>query len=67
MSAVEASAGLGEWLRHWRRVRGKSQLDLAGDARTTARYVSFLETGRAQPSRRMVRSTARSSSASPPR
>jgi transcriptional regulator with XRE-family HTH domain len=59
MSAVEARAGIGELLRHWRRVRGKSQLDLAGDARTTARYVSFVETGRAQPSRRMVVRLAR--------
>jgi transcriptional regulator with XRE-family HTH domain len=31
-----------------------SQLDLAIEARTTARYVSFVETGRASPSRDMV-------------
>jgi transcriptional regulator with XRE-family HTH domain len=54
MSAVEPDAGIGALLRRWRRVRGKSQLDLAGDARTTPRYVSFVETGRSQPSRRMV-------------
>jgi transcriptional regulator with XRE-family HTH domain len=47
MSAVKASAGIGELLRYWRQVRGKSQLELAGDARTTPRYVSFVETGRA--------------------
>ncbi len=35
-------------------VRGKGQLELAGDARTTPRYVSFVETGRAQASRQMV-------------
>jgi transcriptional regulator with XRE-family HTH domain len=40
--------------RYWRRMRGKSQLELASDARTTPRYVSFVETGRAQASRRMV-------------
>ena len=59
MSAAEADVGLGGLLRHWRRVRGRSQLDLASDARTTARYVSFVETGRAQPSRQMVVRLAR--------
>ena len=54
MSVVLASAGIGELLRYWRRVRGKSQLELAVDARTTPRYVSFVETGRAQASRQMV-------------
>jgi transcriptional regulator with XRE-family HTH domain len=34
--------------------RGRSQLDLAGAAGTTQRYVSFLESGRTQPSREMV-------------
>ena len=56
---AEARVEFGELLRHWRRVRGKSQLDLAGDARTTARYVSFVETGRSQPSRQMVVRLAR--------
>jgi len=50
---------LGDLLRHWRSVRGKSQLDLASEARTTPRYVSFVETGRAQPSRQMVVRLAR--------
>jgi transcriptional regulator with XRE-family HTH domain len=50
---------LGEQLRYWRRMRGKSQLDLAGDAMTTPRYVSFVETGRSQPSRQMVVRLAR--------
>jgi transcriptional regulator with XRE-family HTH domain len=59
MSAVEPDAGIGALLRRWRRARGKSQLDLAADARTTARYVSFVETGRARPSRRMVVRLAR--------
>lgn len=40
-------------------VRAKSQLDLACDAETTPRYVSFVETGRAQPSRQMVVRLAR--------
>src|SRR5215813_12433482 len=41
-------------LRHWRGRRGLSQLDLALAAEISARHVSFLETGRAQPSREMV-------------
>jgi transcriptional regulator with XRE-family HTH domain len=41
-------------LRHWRTRRGYSQLDLALAAETSARHLSFLETGRAQPSREMV-------------
>jgi transcriptional regulator with XRE-family HTH domain len=45
---------LGELLRYWRRIRDASQLQLAVAAATTPRYVSFVETGRAQPSRQMV-------------
>ncbi len=41
-------------LRHWRTRRGASQLDLAVAAEVSSRHVSFLETGRAQPSREMV-------------
>ena len=41
-------------LRHWRTRRGLSQLDLALAADVSARHVSFLENGRAQPSREMV-------------
>jgi transcriptional regulator with XRE-family HTH domain len=41
-------------LRHWRTLRGLSQLDLALAADVSSRHVSFLETGRAQPSREMV-------------
>lgn len=45
---------LGEVLRRWRTARRLSQLDLALQASTSTRHVSFLETGRAQPSREMV-------------
>jgi transcriptional regulator with XRE-family HTH domain len=41
-------------LKHWRGRRGLSQLDLALAAGVSARHVSFLETGRAQPSREMI-------------
>lgn len=41
-------------LKHWRRRRGMSQLDLALIADVSARHVSFLETGRSRPSPEMV-------------
>lgn len=46
-------------LRAWRGVRRLSQLDLAGEAEVSARHISFLETGRARPSREMVERLAR--------
>jgi len=45
---------VGEQLRQWRQRRHLSQLDLAGDAEISARHLSFVETGRAAPSREMV-------------
>src|SRR4051795_4436946 len=47
-------AGVGVLLRDWRQRRRRSQLDLALDAGVSARHVSFVETGRAKPSREMV-------------
>ncbi len=44
----------GSLLREWRAFRRLSQLDLALAAESSSRHVSFLETGRAQPSREMV-------------
>ena len=41
-------------LRWWRRHRGLSQLDLAGRTEISQRHLSFLELGRASPSRDMV-------------
>lgn len=55
----DQAGGIGELLRHWRAVRRVSQLDLASNAGTTPRYVSFVETGRAEPSRSMVMRLAR--------
>jgi transcriptional regulator with XRE-family HTH domain len=46
-----ARTGVGPLLRGWRTARGMSQLDLALRAGFSARHVSFIETGRAQPSR----------------
>ncbi|MBL8556403.1 MAG: helix-turn-helix transcriptional regulator [Phenylobacterium sp.] len=45
---------VGEYLRAWRMRRRMSQLDLALDAEISTRHLSFLETGRSQPSREMV-------------
>src|SRR5580698_4107127 len=45
---------IGEHLREWRQRRHLSQLDLAVDAEISARHLSFVETGRAAPSRDMV-------------
>ncbi|WP_196259035.1 helix-turn-helix domain-containing protein [Pelagibacterium limicola] len=44
----------GPMLKHWRQVRGISQMDLALEASVSARHVSFLETGRARPSVEMT-------------
>jgi transcriptional regulator with XRE-family HTH domain len=44
----------GDVLRDWRQVRRMSQLDLALAAEVSARHVSFLESGRAEPSRAMT-------------
>lgn len=41
-------------LRTWRKARRFSQLDLALEAEVSARHISFLETGRARPSREMI-------------
>ncbi|MDP3196550.1 helix-turn-helix domain-containing protein [Tabrizicola sp.] len=41
-------------LRHWRRTRRLSQLDLASEAEVSPRHLAFLETGRSRPSRGMV-------------
>ena len=41
-------------LRYWRQQRGMSQLDLGLTAEVSARHISFLETGRSQPSVEMV-------------
>lgn len=55
MSAVPASApSLGALLREWRRRRHLSQLALALEADVSQRHLSFVESGRAQPSREMV-------------
>ncbi len=45
---------IGDILREWRDIRGFSQLDLAMEADVSSRHLSFLESGRSQPTRDMV-------------
>jgi transcriptional regulator with XRE-family HTH domain len=49
-----APATAGTLLREWRRRRRLSQLDLSLEAAVSARHLSFVETGRAHPSRELV-------------
>jgi transcriptional regulator with XRE-family HTH domain len=51
---MESGANFAAKLRWWRAQRGLSQLELAGRAEISQRHLSFLELGRAQPSRAMV-------------
>ncbi len=44
----------GVLLKQWRSQRGFSQLDLAVTSQVSQRHISFLESGRAKPSREMV-------------
>ena len=46
--------GFGPLLRRWRELRHLTQLDLALDAGSSARHISFLETGRTLPSKEML-------------
>jgi transcriptional regulator with XRE-family HTH domain len=52
--SARRAPNVGDYLRQWRQRRRKSQLDLAGEAEISARHLSFVETGRAAPSRDMV-------------
>jgi transcriptional regulator with XRE-family HTH domain len=49
-----ATLQFGSLLREWRQRRRVSRLDLACQGEVSTRHLSFLETGRAQPSREMV-------------
>lgn len=49
-----ATPHFGEMLKRWRVQRGYSQISLGAEARISTRHLSFLETGRAKPSRQMV-------------
>jgi transcriptional regulator with XRE-family HTH domain len=53
-AADSAASRFGDMLRHWRVARRMSQLALATEGGISPRHLSFLETGRARPSREMV-------------
>ena len=50
----ESPSAFGRLLREWRARRAMSQLRLATEAGVSPRHLSFVETGRSQPSREMV-------------
>jgi transcriptional regulator with XRE-family HTH domain len=52
--STTATRPIGELLREWRNRRSLSQLELALNAEVSSRHLSFIETGRARPSREMV-------------
>lgn len=54
VSVASPPRNVGDLLRQWRHQRRLSQLDLAGVAAVSARHLSFVETGRARPSRELV-------------
>lgn len=51
---VSLANGFGELLRQWRAARKLSQLELALQCNVSQRHISFMESGRARPSRAMV-------------
>jgi transcriptional regulator with XRE-family HTH domain len=54
VAAASAPSTAGPLLRQWRQRRHLSQLDVALRSAVSARHLSFIETGRARPSREMV-------------
>ncbi|MCM2580204.1 helix-turn-helix domain-containing protein [Streptomyces meridianus] len=54
MTALADGSGVGTLLRGWRERRRVTQLELALLAGSSARHISFVETGRAKPSPEMV-------------
>jgi transcriptional regulator with XRE-family HTH domain len=54
MAAADPQPRFGALLRQWRERRRQTQMDLALDAGVSTRHLSFIETGRSQPSTEMV-------------
>src|SRR3954469_14976292 len=51
---IVSQPGVGRLLRHWRKRRRLTQLELALDAGISARHLSFVETGRSKPGRELL-------------
>jgi transcriptional regulator with XRE-family HTH domain len=54
MAKASRYEGVGPLLREWRGRRRLTQLELALDAKVSARHLSFVETGRSKPGREML-------------
>ncbi len=54
MPTASSDADVGPLLREWRERRRLTQLELALDAETSARHLSFVETGRSKPGREVL-------------
>lgn len=54
MTTVAVATGVGALLREWRERRRISQLELALRADSSARHISFVETGRSRPSQELL-------------
>jgi transcriptional regulator with XRE-family HTH domain len=54
VDVAAGAPGFGTLLRRWRLQRGLSQMALALDAEVSTRHLSWLESGKSQPSRAMV-------------
>jgi transcriptional regulator with XRE-family HTH domain len=54
MTSASPPQAVGELLREWRERRRLTQLELALQAEVSTRHLSFVETGRATPSREMI-------------
>src|SRR5438309_2517619 len=54
MSTAQELTHVGTLLREWRTRRRVSQLELSAETGVSTRHLSFIETGRARPSRDMV-------------
>jgi transcriptional regulator with XRE-family HTH domain len=54
MAVGQTQAGVGRALREWRSRRRMSQLELALEAGTSTRHLSFVETGRSHPGRDLL-------------
>ena len=51
---AEDLTSIGHSLRQWRQLRKMSQLELALAANVSTRHISFIETGKSQPTREMI-------------
>ncbi|WP_320669400.1 helix-turn-helix domain-containing protein [Patulibacter defluvii] len=54
MALATPTPRVGELLRDWRQRRNLSQMEVSLDSAVSSRHLSFIETGRARPSREMV-------------